>query len=417
MSSSLTPAAAARLFACFAGAYFMSYALRSVNAVIAPELVAEFSLDSAQLGAMSSAYFFSFALLQLPLGVWLDRYGSRRTDATLLLVAAIGCATFAAAQSPAMLWVGRALIGAGVSGALMAALKGYRFWYAPERQQQLAAWMLVVGTGGALVSTVPVQAMVQLIGWRGVFVVAAVLMVANAAAIWFLVPRDEESVAHDHPSLGAVLAGYREVFADRYFWRFALVGIAVQGGFIAMQSLWAGPWLTQVLGLSAAETARALFVFNLVLLGGYLALGAALPAFAKRGGSTLRMVGVATALVLAVQLAIALADGAWAWLLWVVFALGSTVYTVAQPHVCTTFPAALTGRAYTAYNLLIFVGIFACQWLFGVAIELFRGAGFEQVQAYRATMLGWVAIQAVPFAILVWWKVGPRSAGGAPAAR
>lgn len=414
MSPSLTPAAAARLFACFAGAYFMSYALRSVNAVIAPDLVAEFDLDSAQLGAMSSAYFFSFALLQLPLGIWLDRYGSRRTDAVLLLVAAIGCATFAAAQSPTMLWVGRALIGAGVSGALMSALKGYRFWYAPDRQQQLTAWMLVVGTGGALVSTVPVQALVPLIGWRGVFWVAAALMVSSSAAIWFLVPRDEEAVVHDHQSLGAVLAGYREVFSDRYFWRFGLVGFTVQGGFIAMQSLWAGPWLAQVLGLSAAETAQALFVLNLVLLGGFLALGAALPAFAQRGVSTLQMVAVATALVLALQVAIALVDGAWAWLLWLPFALGSTVYVVAQPHVCTTFPAALTGRAYTAYNLLIFVGIFGCQWLFGVAIELFRALGYEEVQAYRATMLGWVAIQAVPFAILLWWRVQPRNAAVAP---
>ena len=412
----LNPLAATRLFACFASAYFMSYALRSVNAVIAPDLVAQFHLDSAQLGAMSSAYFFSFALLQLPLGVWLDRYGARRTDATLLLVAGLGCATFATAQTPAMLWVGRALIGAGVSGALMSALKGYRFWYAAGRQQQLTAWMLVVGTGGALVATVPVQALLPLIGWRGVFWIAAGLMVASATAIWFVVPKDEEQVAHDHPSLGAVLAGYREVFSDRYFWRFALVGIAVQGGFIAMQSLWAGPWLTQVLGLSAGEAARALFVFNLVLLGGYLVLGAALPALAQRGWSTLRLVAFATALVLGVQVAIAFADGGWAWLLWLPFALGSTVYTVAQPHVCTTFPAALTGRAYTAYNLLIFVGIFFCQWLFGVAIDAFRGAGLDEVQAYRATMLGWVAIQSVPFAVLVWWRVAPRSESASPAA-
>ncbi len=404
-----------RVFICFAAGFFMSYSLRAVNAVIAPELVAQFQLDSAQLGAMSAAYFFSFALMQLPLGVWLDRYGARRTDATLLLVAAIGCATFASAHTASVLWVGRALIGAGVSGALMSALKGYRYWYSPQRQQPLTAWMLVVGTSGAMVATVPVQALMPIVGWRGVFWIAAVMLVASAAAIWFLVPRDEEGGARERSSLAAVLSGYVEVFADRYFWRFGLVGVTVQGGFIAMQTLWAGPWFTQVLGLTPGEAARALFMFNLVLLGAYLALGAALPPLARRGWTMLRLVAVATAFVLALQLAIALLDGAWTWLLWLAFAIGSTVHTVAQPHVCTTFPAALTGRAYTAYNLLIFGGIFLCQWLFGVAIELFRGAGFDEPQAYRATMLGWVAIQSVPFAILLWWRVPPRDAAGEPA--
>ncbi len=80
------------IFACFASAYFMSYALRAVNAVIAPDLMREFALSNAQLGSLSSAYFFAFALLQLPLGICLDRFGSRRTNALLLVVAALGCA-------------------------------------------------------------------------------------------------------------------------------------------------------------------------------------------------------------------------------------------------------------------------------------------------------------------------------------
>ncbi len=401
---------ALRVFACFAGGYFMSYALRSVNAVIAPELVADFGLSHAQLGSLSSAYFFGFALLQLPLGIWLDRFGSRRTDSSLLVVAAAGCVTFALAQNVAMLWLGRALIGAGVAGALMSALKGYRFWYPAERQQQLAAWMLVVGTAGALTSTVPVQAALSIAGWRGVFWLAAALMLVASTAIRVFVPRDEERAVHPAQP-GSVWNGYREVFADPYFWRFGLTAIVIQGTFISMQSLWAGPWFTQVLGMGKAQAAQALFIFNLVLLFGYLGLGWLLPRLAKTGWSTLRIISVSTTVVLLLQLSIALIDASWAWVLWLPFAIASTGYIIVQPHVSMTFPPALTGRAYTAFNLLIFVGIFVCQWLFGVAIDAFRALGDAEVAAFRHALLVWVLIQSLPFALLLMWRVEPRPAG------
>jgi len=399
---------ALRVFACFAAAYFMSYALRSVNAVIAPELVGDLGLSNAQLGSLSSAYFFGFALMQLPLGIWLDRYGSRRTDASLLVVTALGCATFALAQDFTTLWLARGLIGAGVAGALMSALKGYRFWYEAERQQQLAAWMLVVGTAGALLVTVPVQAALPLTGWRGVFGLGALLMLACAAAIWTLVPRDEERAVHP-PAPGSVWNGYRDVFADRYFWRYAPFAMVVQGMFISMQSLWAGPWFTRVQGMSGDETARVLFVFNLVLLVGYVGLGAALPRLARRGWTTLRLATIATVLILSLQAAIALVEAGWSWLLWLPFAVASSGLIVVQPHVCTTFPPALTGRAYTAFNLLIFIGVFLCQWLFGVTVDLFRAAGDSDALAFRHALLVWVAMQALPFGLLLAWRVQPRA--------
>ncbi|HRO58292.1 MAG TPA: MFS transporter, partial [Burkholderiaceae bacterium] len=181
-ATELPRGAAIRVFLAFAAGYFMSYALRSVNAMIAPALIDEFGLSNAQLGSLSAAYFLSFAALQLPLGIWLDRYGSRRVDATLLLIAAAGCTVFAMATGTIALWIGRALIGAGVAGALMCALRAFRFWYASERQQQLAAWMLVAGTFGALATTVPVQLALPVLGWRGLFWVGALLLIAASAA-------------------------------------------------------------------------------------------------------------------------------------------------------------------------------------------------------------------------------------------
>ena len=122
------------------------------------------------------------------------------------------------------------------------------------------------------------------------------------------------------------------------------------------------------------------------------------------------IVSVSTVFVLVLQAWIGLADAALAWVLWLPFAVLSTGYIVLQPHVCTTFPPALTGRAYTAFNLMIFGGIFICQWLFGVTIDIFRAVGFNEIDAFRGAMLAWVAIQAMPFLLMTLWRVPPRPA-------
>lgn len=396
------------IFACFASAYFMSYALRAVNAVIAPDLMREFALSNAQLGSLSSAYFFAFALLQLPLGICLDRFGSRRTNALLLVVAALGCALFALAQNVAMLWVGRALIGAGVCGALMSALKGYRFWYPIGRQQQLAAWMLVAGTFGALASTMPVQAALPAIGWRGMFLVATGLLLACSVALWTLVPRDEERSLAPPVAGASIWAGYGEVFSDRYFWRVGMPAIVGQAGFIAMQTLWSGPWFIRVLGMTAEESARSLFVFNLVMMFAYLGLGWAAPRIERRGWTMVQVLAVGGSLVMLVQAAIAFAAGQWAWLLWLLMAVVATCYMLIQTHVGLSFPAALTGRAYSAFNLLVFGSVFLCQWLFGVVVDAFRAAGDAPDAAFRHTMLAWVVLQMLPLAVLLVWRVPRR---------
>jgi MFS family permease len=121
-----------KLFLPFAGAYFLSYLYRTANAVIGPVLSAELALGAAGLGLLTSAYFLSFAAAQLPLGMLLDRFGARRVESGLLLIAAVGAAVFALGQGIAELAVGRALIGLGVSACLMAAFKAFSLWFPPS---------------------------------------------------------------------------------------------------------------------------------------------------------------------------------------------------------------------------------------------------------------------------------------------
>ena len=411
----LRGALAARVFLCFASAYFLSYAFRAVNAVIAPDLLKDVGLQNADLGLLSAAYFLTFACLQLPLGIWLDKYGPRRTEAALLLFAAAGSAIFASSTSLAGLWIGRALIGVGVSACLMASLKAYRQWFAPERQSQLASWMLMAGTAGALTATVPVNASLPLIGWRGVFWVACGLILTAATAIFFLLKKVEKEQAAPvlHTAAMPAQQGYRDVFRHPYFRRMALLGTVNHGSFIALQTLWAGPWMMTVLGMSTKQAANALFAFNLCLLFAYLMMSWWAPRYvahgSKRGWPAVRVIGIGVAGVLLAQLAMLTTSAPWSWTLWIVMSFCVTVTTLAQTSVSLSFPSALAGRANSAFNLALFVGAFAVHWGVGLLIDLFAARGASPANAMRGAFAVCLACQVLSWGAFVLNRAKPTT--------
>ncbi len=153
----------------FASGYFMSYLLRAVNAVVAPDLVRDASLSPAELGLLTAAYLGAFALAQLPLGVLLDRYGPRKVQAGLLTLAALGCLAFSAASAFAGMFAARALIGLGFSAGLMASYKSSATWVPIERRSLANTAIMSFGALGVVVSTEPTEYLVQLMGWRHLF--------------------------------------------------------------------------------------------------------------------------------------------------------------------------------------------------------------------------------------------------------
>lgn len=422
---------ALRIFGCLAAGYFMSYGLRSVNAVLAPELSADLGLSHAQLGSLSSAYFLAFALMQLPLGVWLDRFGPRRVNAVLMAMAGLGCACFALSQTVSQLWFARALIGLGVSAGLMASLTAFRQWFDPSLQTRLAAWMLMAGTAGVLTATVPVHRALPLLGWRGVFWVCALLLVLIALLMWTVMPRGRERGATSgsastststSTSVGAAsapgseplsfmasMAGYGAVFRNGYFWRMSMTAGIVQGGFVAMQSLWVGPWLNRVLGFTGEAGADRLFLFNLGLLLAFLGLGVVAPRVPAERAALARIVAWGTLGVVVLEVIIALNTEPGRWWLWIAFATAATVYTLVQPRVGLAFPPELAGRALTGFNLVIFSWMFLSQWGFGVAIDLIRTSGVPEAEAFRRALLGLASVHGLCLLVFVGW---PRRWGG-----
>lgn len=214
-------ALALQVFACFAFGYVLSYAFRSVNAVIAPDLMADLSITNAQLGLLSAAYFIGFSAMQIPLGIALDKFGVRKTESVLLLIALLGAVIFALSDSLIGLTIGRMCIGVGVSACLMAAFTAYRRWFAVEQQGQLASAMLVFGTVGALMTTVPVQWSLPHIGWRGIFWVMAVLVLIGFIAIRFGIPRfdDHPQSNHSDPSQSQESFGLKNIILHPFFIR------------------------------------------------------------------------------------------------------------------------------------------------------------------------------------------------------
>ncbi len=367
-------------FAVFAAGYFLSYAMRAVNAALSPDLRAELLLSAESLGWLTSAYLVAFASLQLPLGVWLDKYGARRVESLLLLVAASGCAVFAASHSYTMLFIGRALIGFGVSACLMAAFTSFRQWYEPALMSRLAAWMLVVGTSGALVATVPVRWLADAYSWRAVFVIAGIAFVMVAGAMWTLFPKQPVALA----DANATKVGYGAIFRRQAIRATVPIAFFSQGGFIALQTLWAAPWLMQVLGQSKEHAASTLFIMNSTLVGIYILIGTfagRLTLKAERYAILSSFTLCACSLLLMTQWQAPLS-----WVLWPLMAAASTGTMMMQARVSVSLPKAISGRGNVALNLVIFVGGFLLQggigWASKTASTL---AGLSDAQGLAVT--------------------------------
>ena len=374
------------VFLAFALAYFFSALVRAITATLSPTLTQELGLQARDLGLLAGGYFFGFSLTQLPLGRWLDRYGPRSVILAFLSVAVLGCVAFAQADSFGGLLLARVLCGVGVSACLMAPLTGYRRWFNASTQLRTNSWMLMTGSLGMVAATLPVQWLLPIWGWRALFVAMAVCIALSMLAIRLLVPAWQRST----PSAQAAVAddgGYGEVWRSRYFWRMTPLGFFSYGGMVAIQTLWAGPWMTQVAGWSALASATGLFVINLSMLASFWLWGWITPGLARRGIHADQLIarGFPLSLLMLVTLVAAgPSAGTGVAALLAAFCVCSTFVSLAQPAVGMAFAPHLAGRALSAYNLVIFAGIFVVQWGIGLGIDLARSLGLDTVSAYQA---------------------------------
>lgn len=378
------------VFLAFAFAYFLSALIRAITATLSPTLTQEFALNAQDLGLLAGGYFLGFAATQLPLGAWLDRHGPKKVILYFLLVAVLGCAAFAMADSFQSLLLARILTGVGVSACLMAPLTGYRRWFAASSQMRANSWMLMTGSFGMVASTLPVQWLMPLVGWRALFWGLAGLVLLAMVLISWQAPRWKNvAVTPDAQDPQAVKPSYGEVWRHPYFRSMAPMAFFIYGGMVAMQTLWVTPWMIRVAGFSPLQAAMGLFWLNIGMLSSFWTWGMIYPWLAHRGYTANRLISYGLPLsfiVLALIIAAGSAVGVWAALAWALYCMSCTFISLAQPAVAMAFPANLAGRALSSYNLLIFAGVFAVQWGIGLAIDGFRSWGWSEVAAFQMAM-------------------------------
>jgi predicted MFS family arabinose efflux permease len=373
--------AAVTVFLTFAFAYFFSTLVRAITATLSPTLSAELSLSASALGLLAGGYFFGFALTQLPLGRWLDAYGPRRVSVAFLGVAVLGCVAFALADSFTGLLLARVFTGMGVSACLMAPLTGYRRWLTPAALLRANSWMLMTGSLGMVAATLPVQWLMPLLGWRGLFWVLAACLVVCMALLAWRVPagrRTDPAADGDVPALG-----YRQILAHPYFRQMLPIGFINYGAMVAVQTLWAGPWMVRVTGLPAQASAQGLFAINLCMLCAFWAWGVINPGLARRGLAPERLIAWGLPLSLLLLASIVWMGPAAGWPAWALFCVSSTVVSLCQPAVAQALPAHAAGRALSAFNLVIFAGIFTMQWGIGLSIDALESMGWDTVSSFR----------------------------------
>ena len=397
----------AALFLSFALAYFLSALLRAVVATLAPAFSAELSLGAADLGLLAGVFFLGFASTQLPLGSALDRYGPKRVLLALLALAVVGCGLFASAREFGGLIAARLLIGMGVSACLMAPMTSFRRHLSPRAQLRATSWMLMTGSSGMVASTLPVQWVLPMLGWRGLFWGLAVGLALAMGVIALLVPRD--AGAARLAGRAATTAGYAAVFRHRTFLRFLPMAFFQYGGLLALQSLWIGPWLTRVCGESPQEAAQGLFLVNGCMLLAFLSWGVLVPRLFARGWSAHSLIRLGVPLSLAVlALALLLGERAGAPL-WALFCVSSTVVSLAQPTVGQAVETALAGRALSAFNLAIFVGVFVLQWAIGGLIDLLGGLGWSTTAAFQGAFAVLATGCLASYLWFFWFVDAPRA--------
>jgi MFS family permease len=377
------------VFFVFACGYFLSCLLRAITATLSPVLTTEFNLLAGDLGLLAGGYFLGFASMQIPLGYLLDKQGPKKIVSSFLLIAIVGTASFAIAQSFAGLLISRILIGVGVSACLMGPLTGYRIWFADEYQQRGNSWMLMIASTGFVFSTLPVQILLPVFGWRWIFGGITILIFIVIILILLFIPSwKNETDNNNEKNFGSL----SDIWKNKFFRSTIPLGLFNYGGMIAIQTLWAGPWMVRVAGYNPLESATGLFWINTTMLIAFFVWGYILPKITKFGLETMKLMKFGLPISYLFLLVIIISGENAGAIHFTIYILTSIVLTLTQPAIALSFPASLAGKSLTSFNLLIFLGTFIMQWGIGLVIDMCRFLGKGEIQSFQISFFIYLLI-------------------------
>jgi sugar phosphate permease len=365
--------------------FVLSQFYRASIAVITPNLISDLGLDTRGLSLISASFFYTFAIMQIPISMYLDAIGPRIAMTALSLLGVAGALVFAWGDSIAALVAGRLLLGAGMACNLMGTLKLITLWFGPLRFATISALVLSFGTLGNMTAATPLVLMVQSVGWRMTFIVFAGINLL-LAMIFFIVVRDRPKDSGDSEIPQAVSANLREIRAnilnlirEKDYWIISLTTFCRYGIFAAVQALWAGPYLMTVIGISPVATGNMLLLMGVGMIMGSPICGWFSDSFFKTRKGVIIAGLSGMGLVLAVLAC--LPQGASLTVLSVLFfcfGLFTSSGQIVYAHIKERMPVQYAGTAMTGVNFFTMVG---------VAVFL-QGLGYLMQHLYPGESLG-----------------------------
>ena len=391
--------------------YILVYFYRISLAVVARDISRELQLSPAQLGSLSSILFYSYAAAQIPLGPMIDRLGSRVVISGCGVLTAIGGILFSQAGSMGEAMVARILLGLGTSSVLMASLSLFSHWFTKQEFGKVSGLMVGIGNLGNLAGTAPLALAVTLIGWRNSFLAAGVLQ-ALVTVLVFCVARDRPAASATAAGEAALMApigmldAWREILGNRDFWFLAAVAFSWYGNYLAVQALWGGPYLMEVLKFTRAETGRMLMCTSLGFISGSLMIDSIARKLLHSYKKTLLIGQLALLLLMTSFLGPAesmppLVLALLFFVLGVAVSSGVMIY----PIVRSMFSVRIVGTALTSLNFFVLMGAASAQQVMGVILGSFgKMTPGAPAQAFHAAFQCPIGALAVALSLFVFAK-------------
>ncbi|MFT6914728.1 MAG: putative MFS family arabinose efflux permease [Motiliproteus sp.] len=366
------------LILCFA--YAISLFYRGMISVIAPEISADLSLDPSSLGLLSSTFFISFAVAQIPSGLALDRFGARLSIGLFMWLAVLGTVLFSLAESASAAFMGQVLIGIGCAPIFTGSMLVIGRQCPPERFAYITALVIAVGSLGDLLGTTPLALLAEWLGWRSALLLA--MLLTAAAASCCLLGLKPDRPEGKPQSLVVLLRGMARVTTVRGLWPIIPMFLASYAVLTAIRGLWSGPYLAEVFHLDTGERGTILLAMSVAMGVGTFMLGA----LDRWLQSTKWLVIVTSLLTLVPLLLLAVypAEGA-VFAMWAFVAIGlfGFNYPLLMSH-CRSFLApAYYGRGMAFLTALSFIGVSLIQSLSGALITLAQSQGLAPGEQYR----------------------------------
>ena len=404
-----------------ATAYMASHFFRASNVTIGLELMRDLAIGPKALGALTGAFFFGFAAMQIPCGFLFDRFGPRRSIVGMLMLATLGGIIFTLAPSWPMLLTGRVLMGAGFGVMLIGTMVVISRWFPPDRFSTLTAIVMSIGLLGNLGATTPLAWASQAIGWRSVFASAVLFTAIASVAVWLVVrdaPAGHPFLARKPERARQMMQGFVEVLFNPRLRPILALNFCNYACTFTVQGLWGGPFLREVHGLSPIQAGNVLLVAVVAYQVGMLAFGPL-----DRVLDTRKWIAVAgTLVIIAILGTLALASEPPLWVpIGAIIGIGffSASSTMIMTHGRGMFSDRLIGRGVATINTSVMLGVACMQTLSGLIVGAFEplSDGARSETAYRALFGVLTAVLIIAVAITVARRTSSRATKCAAAAR